>query len=238
MSSTAEELQKDLDELVTLITQCKRQKVQSIIGNEIAKLKLQIDLEKRQAPQALPKEETKEIKTTKEEAITTSDGFITLTSYSFDQEGKNVKVYLFLQDIETIPKENITLDVQSQSFDLKILNYKGKNHRFAIKRLCNTIEPAGCKFLQKNGKIIITLKKEKSDHWDQLAYKEKPFNPDAKPEKNEDPNAAMMNMMKKLYEEGDDDMKRTIAQSWTKSQDEKNKTGKVTDNSMPGFKVV
>ena len=35
-----------------------------------------------------------------------------------------------------------------------------------------------------------------------------------KMEKNEDPNASLMNMMKKLYEEGDDEMKRTIAQTW------------------------
>lgn len=28
-------------------------------------------------------------------------------------------------------------------------------------------------------------------------------------------------MMKKMYEEGDDDMKRTIAKAWTESQDKK-----------------
>jgi calcyclin binding protein len=32
--------------------------------------------------------------------------------------------------------------------------------------------------------------------------------------KDEDPQAGLMNMMKKLYEEGDDEMKRTIAQAW------------------------
>lgn len=31
-----------------------------------------------------------------------------------------------------------------------------------------------------------------------------------------------MNMMKKMYDEGDDNMKRTIAEAWTKSQDKKN----------------
>lgn len=30
-----------------------------------------------------------------------------------------------------------------------------------------------------------------------------------------------MNMMKKMYEEGDDNMKRTIAEAWSKSQDKK-----------------
>jgi len=233
------ELQKDLDELVSLSSQAQRQRVKDVLNTEISRIKAQIDLEKRQVPQALPKEETKEIKTNKED-LGKLEEFITITNYSFDQEGKSVKVYLFLQEIENVPKENIIFETKSDSFDLKILNYKGKNHRFTIKKLCNTIEPAASKFIHKNGKIVLTLKKEKSDHWDQLAYKDKPFNADGKKEKpqQEDPNAAMMNMMKKLYEEGDDDMKRTIAQSWTKAQDEKKTTGKVTEEQMPGFKFV
>ena len=36
-----------------------------------------------------------------------------------------------------------------------------------------------------------------------------------------DPQAGLMNMMKKMYEEGDDNMKRTIAYAWTKSNDKK-----------------
>lgn len=37
-----------------------------------------------------------------------------------------------------------------------------------------------------------------------------------KPEgkEKEDPQESMMNMMKKLYQEGDDEMKKTIAQAW------------------------
>ena len=33
-----------------------------------------------------------------------------------------------------------------------------------------------------------------------------------------DPSKGLMNMMKKMYDEGDDDMKRTIAKAWTESQ--------------------
>jgi calcyclin binding protein len=31
----------------------------------------------------------------------------------------------------------------------------------------------------------------------------------------------MMNMMKKMYDEGDDEMKRTIAKTWSESQSKK-----------------
>jgi len=33
-------------------------------------------------------------------------------------------------------------------------------------------------------------------------------------EKETDPQASLMNMMKKLYQEGDADIKKTIAQAW------------------------
>ena len=33
----------------------------------------------------------------------------------------------------------------------------------------------------------------------------------------DNPNAAMMNMMKKLYDEGDDDMKRMMNKAWSEN---------------------
>lgn len=38
---------------------------------------------------------------------------------------------------------------------------------------------------------------------------------------DKDPNDSLMDLMKKMYDEGDDDMKRTIAQAWTQSKDKK-----------------
>lgn len=41
---------------------------------------------------------------------------------------------------------------------------------------------------------------------------------------DKDPTKGIMSMMKKMYDEGDDDMKRTIAKAWTESQN-KSKDG-------------
>ena len=38
---------------------------------------------------------------------------------------------------------------------------------------------------------------------------------------SKDPQAGLMNMMKKMYEDGDENMKRSIAQAWTKANDKK-----------------
>ena len=46
-----------------------------------------------------------------------------------------------------------------------------------------------------------------------------------KPDKNkdEDPGTSMMKLMQKMYDDGDDDMKRTIKKAWHESQEKKNR---------------
>lgn len=42
-------------------------------------------------------------------------------------------------------------------------------------------------------------------------------------DKGGDPQESLMNMMKELYQSGDPNMKRMIAESWTKAQDKQQK---------------
>lgn len=44
-----------------------------------------------------------------------------------------------------------------------------------------------------------------------------------KMDKNEDPGAGLMKMMQKLYDDGDDEMKRTIKKAWAESQEKRAK---------------
>lgn len=46
---------------------------------------------------------------------------------------------------------------------------------------------------------------------------------------NADPSEGLMNMLKKIYSEGDDEMKRTINKAWTESQEKKMKGGDMMD---------
>ena len=57
-----------------------------------------------------------------------------------------------------------------------------------------------------------------------MAFKEETLSKKSKeddPVKGGDPSAGLMDMMKKMYDEGDENMKRTIAEAWTKAQDKK-----------------
>ena len=50
-----------------------------------------------------------------------------------------------------------------------------------------------------------------------LSFRTKP----SKTDKNEDPGASLMGLMKQMYQDGDDDMKRTIAKAWHESQEKR-----------------
>ena len=72
--------------------------------------------------------------------------------------------------------------------------------------------------------VSIFLKKAtEGQKWEHLravekAQAEAKKKEDFKANKDEDPSAGIMNLMKKMYEEGDDNMKRTIAEAMTKSR--------------------
>lgn len=52
------------------------------------------------------------------------------------------------------------------------------------------------------------------------AYEKKAKEPRIpKLDQSDDPSAGLMDMMRQMYEDGDDDMKRTIAKAWTESRD-------------------
>ncbi len=59
------------------------------------------------------------------------------------------------------------------------------------------------------------------------------YRPLPKMDDSKDPGDSLMQLMKNMYETGDDEMKRTIAKAWTESREKMNTGG---DNSgMPGF---
>jgi calcyclin binding protein len=90
------------------------------------------------------------------------------------------------------------------------------------------IVPDGSRFAKKGRTLTIVLKKKKSAAWPKLkktgssVKKPKPSEEKAK----DDPGAGLMDMMKKLYEEGDDDMKRTMQKAWWEAQHKKEQEAK------------
>ena len=85
-----------------------------------------------------------------------------------------------------------------------------------------TKEIVSARVTSKSNGFSLTLKKKCKGNWDPLVPKKSPIGQaDAAKEEGKDPGDGLMNMMKEIYENRDD-MKRTIAEAWTKSKDKEN----------------
>jgi calcyclin binding protein len=78
--------------------------------------------------------------------------------------------------------------------------------------------------------IAVFLRKvETNKSWSHVTEKEKKITEKSMPkmDENSDPQEGLMSMMKKMYEEGDDEMKRTISKAFTESREKslKGETG-------------
>ncbi|XP_057585164.1 calcyclin-binding protein isoform X3 [Hippopotamus amphibius kiboko] len=68
-------------------------------------------------------------------------------------------------------------------------------------------------------------KKAENTRWDYLTQVEKECKEKEKPsyDTETDPSEGLMNVLKKIYEDGDDDMKRTINKAWVESREKQAK---------------
>ncbi|XP_023001468.1 calcyclin-binding protein [Cucurbita maxima] len=215
----AEDLSLDLEELRHLHSIAKRPRVLSLISSEISNLE---KLSKETVPQTHAP--TPVSISTAKVPINSGIVYTPLPGFSWDQDNDKVKIYVSLEGIE---QEKVEADYKKQSIDIKFHDVKGKNYRFAIPKLNKEIVPEKCKLLVKPTRAVITLYKASKGNWLDLHLKEDKLKPGL--DKERDPMAGIMDLMKNMYDEGDDEMKRTIAKAWTDAR-----SGKTAD-PLKGF---
>ena len=102
---------------------------------------------------------------------------------------------------------------------LKVLDHEGRNYRLFRDNLSHDIDPSLSKVIVKQNKVIIKIGKVKGeysyDHWTDLTSKK---GSKEKAKEKEDPQASIMNMMKDMYDDGDDNMKKIIGEAMEKSR--------------------
>eukprot|EP00040_Diaphanoeca_grandis_P014817 m.75283 g.75283 ORF g.75283 m.75283 type:complete len:235 (+) comp24763_c0_seq1:181-885(+) len=155
---------------------------------------------------------------------------IQLTSYAWDQTDAMIKIFVKIDDAESVPTESVKLTFPSDTtFALEVSNLNGKNYILSVE-LAQKIDRSASTSKARKGRVILNLKKVMEGKWDVLTGKEKRKIEAKKPKlsnttKDDDPQASIMNMMRDMYSEGDDDMKRMIGKAWTESRDNKGPQG-------------
>ena len=136
-----------------------------------------------------------------------------------------------------------------RSVKFTVREFNGKNYELHIARLFDDIvTPESsykvCGFICRNAHmlvvwfvcqikkdvVVIMLKKKTASKWGYVTHNEAKIAQEEKRRRDRnkpkmdadaDPNASLMGMLKQMYEDGDDEMKRTLAKAWTESQDKR-----------------
>lgn len=202
----AADLSEDILELKGLLSQATRLHVQSLISTEIQ------TLEKVAAISAQSRGATP-VNTSK---VVPEIRYSTLSSFSWDQDIEKVKIYISLQGAS---KEKVELNHKARSFELKVHDVDGKNYRLGVPFLFKAIVPEKCSVIVKPTRISLILKKQDKGTWSDLHGKEDKSKQRADSEK--EPMSGLMQLMKNMYDDGDDDMKKNIAKAYSEAREGK-----------------
>ncbi|GFS90315.1 calcyclin-binding protein [Nephila pilipes] len=205
-------LRKEADELIRLAMLTEIENVKRILTSEATRLV--------QAAEA----EEKLNQNTERKVIRPAYTTTKLYNYGWDQSDKFLKIYLTMNGIQTFPADSTNVNFGAKSFEIQILDEgKKKNYILAVNNLLYPIIPGESYFKVKADMVVVFLKKASSVNWPCVTEVEKKSKDAKAPkfDKEEDAGANLMSLMKQMYEDGDDDMKRTIAKAWTEARDKK-----------------
>jgi calcyclin binding protein len=136
-----------------------------------------------------------------------------ITTYSFS-DSTNV-AQITIPDIQGLADSAVTFEPSERAFSVVVDRDGLPNLKLTVSPLFKKIVPAASTYKATGKTLTIRLDKKKKTSWSKLkkgaldTKKPKP-KAAAEPGEKEDPNNAIMGLMKKMYDEGDDEMKRTI----------------------------
>lgn len=82
-----------------------------------------------------------------------------------------------------------------------------------MSELYSKIVPSSCKLLVRKDCITLKLAKLHPENWLQLQPENKPVRSTPK---SDDPSAGLMDLMRDMYQSGDDNMKKVIAEAFVR----------------------
>uniref|UniRef100_A0A9J7Z523 Calcyclin-binding protein n=1 Tax=Cyprinus carpio carpio TaxID=630221 RepID=A0A9J7Z523_CYPCA len=242
-------LESDLKEITSVLEKCERQRLRDVLTQEQKKIEKEL-AQKRQQKLQQAKKDSGEKTDTALKGYTVKinnygrfiphnnrhrlfhndmHGLIHLPLFvsllGWDQSDKFVKIYITLKGVHTIPAENVEAKFTERGFNVLVKDLDGKNHQMTVNNLLYPIIGAESSKKIKTDMVLIMCKKKTTKKWDCLTQVEKQSKEKDKPnlDANADPSEGLMSVLKKIYTDGDDEMKRTINKAWVESQEKKAK---------------
>ncbi|GFO45673.1 calcyclin binding protein [Plakobranchus ocellatus] len=213
--SSLNELRLDLAEYEQLHRTAKRLKVQQSLSREIEKLR-------RDIATAEAKEEAKAAQSNGSFAVSSDGSRLyeeNVTNYAWDQSDKFMKLYLTLDNLSSISEQDIQSEFANRSVTVKV-KFQKKVCTLHIARLCEDISPKESYIKKKSDYVLVMMKKSDAGKtWPWVTEREKKNKEKDKPKVDDsDPSAGITSLLKNMYDEGDDEMKRTISKAFYESQ--------------------
>jgi calcyclin binding protein len=148
-------------------------------------------------------------------AATPTVMYSSIDKFAFDAGGYNEKfvtLYLPLPGVGSLSKDK---------FDITVMDLSGRNYRLKKDNLEHDIVPEKSKYIVKADKIVVKLHKIKGeygsyDYWSKLSDP-KGRSKSSKSNKS-DPTASITDMMREMYENGDDNMRKIIGETMLKQR--------------------
>lgn len=233
------ELKNDLKELEQILSTVIRSNVRQIIAQSVSTLKCKVEALEEEKKKKTKSQTTNNSENQNEEKPATKQLYTTkITTYGWDESDKFVKIYVSLKNIEQVRADQLICDCTEKSFKLTISNHCERNHVLQIMNLAQNIKPSESSCKVKAGNVLVLLRKDiVGKTWGTLTEAQRKEK-EAKDNKmsdtsgmdTSDPSGGIMNLMKKMYDDGDDDMKRMIKKTWYETQQKQG-----TPGEMPSF---
>lgn len=205
-------------ELKSLLATATRPRVKDLLSIEIRRLETELLSLKATEPPG----ETVSKPATSSITRFTCD----INNYGWDQSEKFVKLFVTLPGVQTVPAENVKVNYNNQDVEVIVQDLNNKDHKLTIKNLLESVVVDKSHHKVKTDMVVVFMSKEKiGKKWDYLTKTAQKVNSNSKAEAaadlmegdNADPNAALMNIMKKMYETGDAQTKQMIAKAYTEN---------------------
>ncbi|XP_029032898.1 calcyclin-binding protein [Osmia bicornis bicornis] len=213
MSTKADELKLDIEEFNELLRHAGRQRSKDVLSLEIRRLQTEL-------AKLIEENTSSSIKPTHSVSNPQKCYEVKLNNYGWDQTDTTMKLYVTLPNVQQLPMEAVTCNFTEKSLDLRVLGLDNKNYSLTINNLCEEIDVNQSFVKIRTDLVIVSLAKKIEKNWSHVTGVEKrikELKAAAVSDMSDDSDmgACLMNLMKKMYQEGDDEMKKTIAKEWT-----------------------